>query len=88
VVTDGGNDSQGTVGDDRPGAIGPDQELLANEREHHGDPYMTLAKAKKMQRVALQFWHPGGTQEERGPGGPAGLERDLGVKHLESAFSP
>ena len=36
-----------------------DQELLAYEREHHGDPYMTLAKAKKMQRVALQFWHVG-----------------------------
>jgi hypothetical protein len=34
-----------------------DQELLAYEREHHGNPYMTLAKAKKMQRVALQFWH-------------------------------
>jgi hypothetical protein len=36
-----------------------DQELLAHEREHHGDPYMTLAKAKEMQRVALQFWHLG-----------------------------
>ena len=35
------------------------QELLAYEREHHGDPYMTLLKAKGMQRVALQFWHVG-----------------------------
>jgi hypothetical protein len=34
-----------------------DPELLAYERAHHGDPYMTLAKAKGMQRVALQFWH-------------------------------
>ena len=34
-----------------------DQELLAYEREHHGDPYMTLVKAKGMQRVALRFWH-------------------------------
>jgi hypothetical protein len=34
-----------------------DPELFAYEREHHGDPYMTLAKAKEMQRVALQFWH-------------------------------
>ena len=34
-----------------------DQELLAYEREHHGDPYMSLLKAKGMQRVALQFWH-------------------------------
>ena len=36
-----------------------DQELLAYEREHHGDPYMTLVKAKGMQRVALQLWHVG-----------------------------
>jgi hypothetical protein len=36
-----------------------DPELLAYEREHHGDPYMTLAKAKGMQRVALRFWHVG-----------------------------
>jgi hypothetical protein len=36
-----------------------DQEPLAYEREHHGDPYMTLSKAKKVQRVALQFWHVG-----------------------------
>ena len=36
-----------------------DQELLAYEREHHGDPCMTLLKAKGMQRVALQLWHVG-----------------------------
>jgi hypothetical protein len=41
-----------------------DQELLAYEREQHGDPYMTLAKAKKMQRVALQFWHLGAAKEK------------------------
>ncbi|HTH92729.1 hypothetical protein [Mycobacterium sp.] len=29
-----------------------DQELFAYEREHHGDPYMTLVRAKGMQRVA------------------------------------
>jgi hypothetical protein len=29
-----------------------DQELLVYERKHHGDPYMTLVKAKGMQRVA------------------------------------
>jgi hypothetical protein len=34
-----------------------DEELLAYERQHHGDPYMTLARAKEMQRVALRFWH-------------------------------
>ena len=36
-----------------------DQELLAYEREHHGDPYMTLVGAKGMQRVAVQLWHVG-----------------------------
>ena len=41
-----------------------DHELLAYEREHHDDPHMTLAKAKKMQRVALQFWHLGAAKEK------------------------
>jgi hypothetical protein len=36
-----------------------DQELFAHERDHHGDPYMTLLKAKELQRVALQSWHVG-----------------------------
>jgi hypothetical protein len=47
-----------------------DPELLAYEREHHGDPYMTLAKAKKMQWVALQFWDLGAAQKkaDRPPG--------------------
>jgi hypothetical protein len=35
------------------------QDLLAYEREHPGDPYMTLVNAKGMQRVALQLWHVG-----------------------------
>ena len=41
-----------------------DQEQLAYEREHHGDPYMTLLKAKGMQRVALQFWHVGAARKK------------------------
>lgn len=41
-----------------------DQELSAYEREHHGDPYMTLVKAKGMQRVALQFWHVGAARKK------------------------
>ena len=41
-----------------------DQELLAYEREHHGDPYMTLLRAKGMQRVALQFWHVGAARKK------------------------
>jgi hypothetical protein len=40
------------------------QELLAYEREHHGNPYMTLAKAKEMQRVALKFWHLGAAEKK------------------------
>jgi hypothetical protein len=36
-----------------------DPELLAYEREQHGDPYMSLLKAQGMHRVALQFWHVG-----------------------------
>jgi len=36
-----------------------DQELVAYEREHHDDPDMTLLRAKRMQRVAPQFWHIG-----------------------------
>src|SRR6478672_2664385 len=51
-----------------------DQELFAYEREHHGDPYMTLVRAKGMQRVAravLACW--GGPEEGRplDPGGGA-----------------
>ena len=41
-----------------------DQELLAYEREHHGDPYMSLLRAKGMQRVALRFWHVGAARRK------------------------
>ena len=41
-----------------------DRELLAYEREHHGDPYVTLLRAKGMQRVALQFWHVGAARKK------------------------
>jgi hypothetical protein len=40
------------------------QELLAYEREHHGDPYMSLLQAKGMQRVALQCWHVGAARKK------------------------
>ncbi len=57
-----------------------DQELLAYEREHHGDPYMSLLKAKGMQRVAQQFWHVGAARkkadrEARAGGGAASPAR-------------
>jgi hypothetical protein len=41
-----------------------DPKLLAYEREHYGDPYMTLAKATKMQRVALRLWHVGAARKK------------------------
>ena len=41
-----------------------DPELLAYEREHYDDPYMTLAKVTKMQRVALRFWHVGAARKK------------------------
>jgi hypothetical protein len=41
-----------------------DQELLAYEREHHGDPYMALVKANGMQRVALRIWHVGAARKK------------------------
>jgi hypothetical protein len=41
-----------------------DQELLAYEREHHGDPYMTLGEASEMQMVALKFWHLGAAKKK------------------------
>ena len=41
-----------------------DQELLVYERKHRGDPYMTLVKAKGMERVALQFWHLGAAKKK------------------------
>ena len=34
-----------------------DDELLAYERERHGDPYMNLADAKALRKMALKFWH-------------------------------
>ena len=40
-------------------AVMTDQELLAYERAHHGDLYVSLLRAKGMQRVALRFWHVG-----------------------------
>jgi hypothetical protein len=58
-----------------------DRELLAYERKHHGDAYMTLAKAKKMQRVALQFWHLGQPRRRR-----TGRPRRRGVACIRSCF--
>ena len=51
-----GSVTDGEVTHDELAAM-TDEELLACESEHHGDPYMGLLKAKGMQWVALQFWH-------------------------------
>jgi len=59
-----------------------DQELLAYEREHHGDPYMTLLKAKGMQRIALQFWHVGAAQTK------ADSEAQEAVRRLHHELFP
>jgi hypothetical protein len=32
-------------------------ELLAYERERHGDPYVNLAMAKELRHIDLKFWH-------------------------------
>ena len=61
-----------------------DHELLAYEREHHGDPYMTLLRAKGMQRVALQFWHIG----EAGRRCTERPRRRPGVACFRSCFRP
>ena len=54
-----------------------DQELLAYEREHHGDPYMTLLRAKGMHRVALQLWHVGAARTMAGREARAEARRRL-----------
>ena len=54
-----------------------DLELLAYEREHHGDPYMSLLKAKGMQRVALQFWHVGAARKKADREAEAEVRRRL-----------
>jgi hypothetical protein len=61
-----------------------DQELLAYEREHHGDPYMSLLKAKRMQRVALSSGMLG-RPERRRTGRP---RRGRGVACFRSCFRP
>jgi hypothetical protein len=62
-----------------------DQELSASEREHHGDPYMTLLQAKGMQRVALQFWHVGAAWTKARTERPG---RRRGVACIRCYFGP
>jgi hypothetical protein len=41
-----------------------DHELLAYQRERHGDPYMPLSMAKKMQKADFKFWHLGAAKKK------------------------
>jgi hypothetical protein len=54
-----------------------DQELLAYECEHSGDPYVTLLRAKGMQRVALQCWHVGAARKKADGTAQAAARRRL-----------
>ena len=40
-----------------------DDELLAYERQRHGNPYLTLGTAKELRKTALKFWHLGAARE-------------------------
>jgi hypothetical protein len=58
--------------------------LSAYERELPGDPYVTLLRAKGMQRVALQFWHVGAARTK------ANREAQAEARHscIRSCFRP
>jgi hypothetical protein len=60
------------------------QELLAYDREHHGDPHMTLVKANGMQRVALQLWHLGAARKKADSEARAEARRRLHQKLFPS----
>ena len=54
-----------------------DPELLAYEREHPGDLYMSLLSAKGMVRVALQLCHVGATRNKADRAAQAEARRRL-----------
>jgi hypothetical protein len=54
------------------------------EREHDGDPYMTLVKAKGMQRVVLRFWHVGAARKKADREAQAEARRRLHQKLFPS----
>ena len=70
-----------------------DEELLAFERAHHGDLYMSLVRAKGMQRVALQFWHLGaartkaGREAQAGSGFVVAPNRVMSIAHVMASPS-
>jgi hypothetical protein len=58
-----------------------DQELVADDREHHDDPDLTLAKATETQRLALQFWASGAANKKED-------QRRRDVAFIRSCFRP
>jgi hypothetical protein len=64
-----------------------DQELLAYERAHHGDLYVSLLRAKGMQRVALQLWHVGAARTKADRAAQAEARRRLYQKLFPSDSS-
>jgi hypothetical protein len=64
-----------------------DQELLAYEREHPGDPYATLLRANGMQRVALRFWHVGAARKKEDREAQAEARRRLHQKLFPPDFA-
>jgi len=57
-----------------------DDELLAYQRERHGDPYMTLADAKAMRHTDLEFWHLGALKDKAERAAAAEAGRALRAK--------
>jgi hypothetical protein len=58
-----------------------DDELLAYERQRHGDPYMMVGTAKELRKTALKFWHlgrPGSRPRRPGRTPAASFERSCG----------
>ncbi len=57
-----------------------EDELLAYQREHHGDPYMSLGTAKELRKIALKFWHLGAASERAEEEAKESARRELRAK--------
>ena len=57
-----------------------DDELLAYERQRHGNPYMTLGTAEELRKMALKFWHLGAARERAEEQARKDARRDLRAK--------
>ena len=57
-----------------------DDELLAYERQRHGNPYMTLGTAKELRKTALKFWHLGAARGQAEEQARKDARRELRAK--------